>query len=134
MKQQPISFSLSPENIEYVLDNFGAKHRNKSHWLDDLITHLRGKAETNKPVKRSKAKTYPSNIEDNFNLLWQAKGKCGAKQKAYQKYKSMLLNETDNTCNDLTELLIADIESQVAEIGFKELHLTTYLNQERWDR
>lgn len=56
MKQKSISFSLCPENIKYVMDSFPVKHRNKSHWLDDLITHLRTKSKIvekqKKPVKR----------------------------------------------------------------------------------
>lgn len=134
MKQESISFSLHPDNIEYIKGNFPIKHRNKSHWLDDLLTHLRLKAESNKPVKRVAKNKYPSNIEDQFNMLWSAKGKKGAKQNAYKKYKSILNGESDETCVDLTALLINDIETHAEEIGMAELHLTTYLNQERWER
>ena len=134
-KQKPLSFSLCNDNIKYVLKVCQVKHRNRSHWMDDLLTHLRTKAEQQeKPVKRSAAKTYPSNIEDQFNILWSEKGKKGAKQKAYAKYKSMLCGASDETCEQLTELLVDDIKNSMGEIGFPELHLTTYLNQERWEK
>jgi len=56
MKKQVSSFSLSPDNIAYIDDQWESKgKRNRSHWLDDLITHLRTKQE---PVKRFTPPTY----------------------------------------------------------------------------
>ena len=43
-KQKPLSFSLCEENIAYVEQQYPVRHRNKSHWMDDLLTHLRTKA------------------------------------------------------------------------------------------
>ena len=59
--QKPLSFSLCPENIEYVLDVVAKQKEtnrryNKSVYMDDLITHLRTKAE----VKPKLAKTNPT--------------------------------------------------------------------------
>lgn len=55
MKKQVSSFSLSPENIEYIDAQWEEKgKRNRSHWLDDLITHLRVTSEAKKPQVRSK--------------------------------------------------------------------------------
>ena len=48
-KQKPLSFSLHPDNIAYVKQQQAVKHRNQSHWMDDLLTHLRLKSE---PVKQ----------------------------------------------------------------------------------
>lgn len=45
-KQKPLSFSLCAENIAYVEAQHSVKHRNKSHWMDDLLTHLRTKSES----------------------------------------------------------------------------------------
>lgn len=84
-------------------------------------------------IKRTVA-SYPKNLDEEFERVWIAKGRKGAKAKARGKFKSMLANETESVCNELSNALIADIESQQDQLGFAELHLTTYLNQERWDR
>ena len=41
VKQKPLSFSLCAENIAYVEEECSSRHRNRSHWMDDLLTHLR---------------------------------------------------------------------------------------------
>ena len=43
-KQKPLSFSLCPDNIAYINEQYQLKHRNRSHWLDDLVTHLRARS------------------------------------------------------------------------------------------
>lgn len=74
--KKPFSASLSKENIEYIENEVAKKQKEyprykKSHWLDDLVTHLRTKnknavAVTEKPVKKSKAFKAPS-VEE----VWQ---------------------------------------------------------------
>lgn len=89
------------------------------------------------PVKESVngiKNNYPSNFNDQFERLWAAKGKKGSKAKAKDKYKRMFANESNETCESLTDILINDIESNMGELGMLEMHLTTYLNQERWER
>ena len=85
-----------------------------------------------KPIIKAK---YPTNIEECFNTLWVAKGRKGAKRKAFDKFKSMLREEDDATCDELTKMLVGNVDDKTAsgEIGFAELHLTTYLNQSRWE-
>lgn len=136
-KQRPLSFSLCEENIAYVEQEHDIKHRNRSHWMDDLITHLRLKKEASTPVKAPKANRkkieYPSNLDDQFLLLWDTKGKKGAKQKAYDKYRSLMANNTDEVCEQATMIMITDINKNKGECGYPEIHLTTYLNQARWE-
>lgn len=61
MTKRASSFSLSPENIAYIDDQWPSKgKRNRSHWLDDLITHLREKAEAEKPRQKSRRFTPPT--------------------------------------------------------------------------
>lgn len=135
--QKPLSFSLCAENIAYVEEQNVIRHRNRSHWMDDLLTHLRTKAEASTPVKAPKAQrkkaSYPSNIDEQFLLLWDTKGKKGAKQKAYDKYRSLMANNTDEVCEKATMIMINHINGNKGEIGMTELHLTTYLNQARWE-
>lgn len=136
-KQKPESFSLCPDNIQYIKESFPLKHRNKSHWLDDLITHLRSKAEDKPKAKRSKQKTYPSNLDDQFELLWDTKGKVGAKngpKGAYNKFKKLAEGASEEGCETFTNMLMDDILKHKHEAGYPEMHLTTYLNQERWVR
>ena len=79
-KQKPLSFSLHPDNHTYIEDVVAKQketnHRyNRSMYMDDLITHLRIKAESksfitsvevakpSKPVKRF----VPPTVEEVFN-------------------------------------------------------------------
>jgi len=130
------SFYLDDDNAAYINEQIKDKKRyNKSNWLNDLVDHLRLQAENKpKPVKRSKSKSYPSNIEDQFNFLWDIKGKKGAKQKAYKKYREMMEGCTDELCEQATQVFMDDILKHKGEVGMPELHLTTYLNQSRWER
>lgn len=99
------------------------------------ITHIADTTKGNaRKVKRSAAASYPANLDEEFEKVWVAKGRKGAKPKAKEKFKAMLANESEEVCTELSAVLVADIQSQMGEIGFPELHLTTYLNQERWER
>ena len=44
-KQKPLSFSMCQENHDYIAAESSIKHRSRSHWMDDLVTHLRLKKE-----------------------------------------------------------------------------------------
>lgn len=64
MKKQVSSFSLSPKNIEYIDNQWEEKgKRNRSHWLDDLITHLRSQSESKKPPAKRKQFKAPNVLE-----------------------------------------------------------------------
>jgi len=119
--------------LRQMADN---KERSKGWLLEKMIRAYCGTTEEPKKeqVSRSKPKTYPANFDEQFEILWDAKGKKGAKIKAREKYKTMLINSDNDTCEQLTHLLVADIKGSMNEIGFTELHLTTYLNQERWEK
>lgn len=130
-KQKPLSFSLCAENIAYVEEQNVIRHRNRSHWMDDLLTHLRTKSKA--PKAQRKKVSYPSNIDEQFLLLWETKGKKGAKQKAYDKFRSLMANNNDEICEQATMAMVEHINRNKGEIGFPELHLTTYLNQSRWE-
>lgn len=71
MTQQTISFSLCPENIQYVIESFPIKHRNKSHWLDDLITHLRSKNEKTKVTIDRTRGLSPIKVVEIYNELFK---------------------------------------------------------------
>ena len=134
-RSKKISADIS-EDAFVLLADLVAKHERSKGWLLDKMIRTYCKpaeeVKTEKPIRN--VTKYPSNFEEQFELLWAAKGKKGAKSKARDKYKRMLANESDETCESLTILLINDIQSNMSELGMEELHLTTYLNQERWER
>ncbi len=91
-------------------------------------------------AKRSppkKAASYPDNLDEQFDILWDAKGKKGAKngtKGAYLIFKKLAANVDNDTCETFTKLLIDDINKNSGECGYPEMHLTSYLNQQRWDK
>ena len=129
-----ISFAIKQENIDYIISVFGERHRNKSHWLDDLIDHLRCKNSNSEKPAVKKQKTYPANLSECFDSLWLAKGRKGSKQKALIKFKTYCVGESEDNVKLFTEMLIENIASRnKTELGAPEQHLTTYLNGEFWD-
>ncbi len=86
------------------------------------------------PKTKRKIVSYPSNLDDQFLLLWDTKGKKGAKQKAYDKFRALMGNNTDEICEQATMIMITDINTNKGECGYPEMHLITYLNQARWEK
>jgi hypothetical protein len=133
-RNKKISADISEEAFE-LLAGLVIKHERSKGWLlDKMIKTYCNEPEAKKEKPKQNRVRYPSNFDEQFELLWATKGKKGAKSKARDKYKRMLANESDETCESLTILLINDIQSNMSELGMEELHLTTYLNQERWER
>ena len=136
-KQKPVSFSLCDENITYIEAKHQDRHRNRSHWMDDLITHLRLKDEATTPVKAPKGNrkkvVYPSNLDDQFLLLWDSKGKKGQRQKTYDIFRKMSADVTDDICEQATLMMVNDINKKKHEPGYPERHLTSYLNGKFWE-
>ncbi len=88
-------------------------------------------------AKRSKLKSYPKNLDDQFELLWEIKGKKGTKngpRGAYNKFKKLAEAVSEEGCENFTKMLIEDILKHQHEVGYPEMHLTTYLNNQRWER
>ena len=86
------------------------------------------------PKAKRKVISYPSNLDDQFLLLWDTKGKKGAKQKAYDKFRSLMGNNSDEICEQATMIMITDINTNKGECGYPEMHLISYLNQARWEK
>ena len=135
-----------------LLRDYCKKHeRSKGFLLEKMIRKFCGnepvkqeetttvKGDMNK-AKRStpkKAASYPSNLDEQFEMLWDTKGKKGAKngtKGAYNIFKKLAANVDDETCETFTQMLMDDINKNSGECGYPEMHLTSYLNQQRWDK
>lgn len=71
--------------------------------------------------------------KDLFDLFWMNSSKRGDKKKAYS-YFNKILNKKDSP-QAFTDFLINDIKQrkESGQLGFDQMHITTYLNGERFD-
>ena len=76
--------------------------------------------------------TYPNNFDEQFEILWISKGRKGYKEGAKKAYAKMATGESANDLMEFTTMLVTHMDSQKETIGFDALHLSTYLNQQRW--
>lgn len=147
-RKTKISCDITRE-ADNMLKAYCEKHeRSKGYLIEKMIRNycsdITSDDESAKTIKAEKPKapkaprkktlTYPDNLDEQFLLLWDTKGKKGAKQKAYEKYRSMMAGNSNEICEQATLIFINDINKNKGECGYPELHLTTYLNQERWDK
>lgn len=103
----------------------------------DKTTTVKGGMNTAKRSTPKKASSYPDNLDEQFELLWDTKGKKGAKngtRGAYEIFKKLAANVDNDTCEVFTKMLLDDINKNSGECGYPEMHLTSYLNQQRWDK
>lgn len=117
----------------------------KGKLVEKMIRKFLGEEETKEKGAMSKARrskpkkaaSYPDNLDEQFEILWDAKGKKGAKngtRGAYEIFKKLAANVDNDTCEAFTKMLVDDINKNSGECGYPEMHLTSYLNQQRWDK
>ena len=151
MRTKKISADISKEASD-LLTGYCLKHeRSKGFLLEKMIRKFCGGEEVKQEetttikggmgkAKRSppkKAASYPDNLDEQFEMLWDTKGKKGAKngtRGAYEIFKKLAANVDNETCVIFTKMLIDDINKNAGECGYPEMHLTSYLNQQRWDK
>lgn len=136
MRNTKISADISKE-AKTLLAEYSVKHERSFGWLlDRMIKKFCSdevEVKTEKP--KAKAKRAPANFEECFEGLWSAKGRKGSKAQAKEKFKAYAVDaESSEQLKEFTEMLIQDIAEQSDNLGFSELHLTTYINQKRWER
>jgi len=70
---------------------------------------------------------------DYFEMFWNAGMNKVGKKKACLAFKRTI-KTSNQASEDFTNMLIRDIEKRLAtdQLGFAEMHPTTYLNGERW--
>lgn len=73
------------------------------------------------------------NIDDSFNLFWDAGLVKTGKKKAEQVFKSKYKQAAHP--NLFADMLIKDIKTRLSsgQFGFDKIHPATYLNGERWN-
>ena len=150
MRNKKISADISLD-ADAMLTEYCKKHeRSRGFLLEKMIRNFCGDS---KPVKQEetttvkgdmqkakrstpkKAASYPDNLDEQFEMLWDTKGKKGAKngsRGAYEIFKKLAANVDSDTCETFTRMLIDDINKNSGECGYPEMHLTSYLNQQRW--
>ena len=148
MRNKKISADISIE-ANTLLNDLVINHERSKGWLLDKmirkfcgetvepVTTVKGDMSKAKRSKPKKAAAYPSNLDEMFEMLWDIKGKKGAKngtKGAYEIFKKMSANVSEDTCESVTKMMIDDIIKSKGDSGYPELHLTTYLNQQRWDK
>lgn len=111
-KQKPLSFSLHPDNHAYIEAVVAKKketnHRyNRSMYMDDLITHLRTKAEAKaKPLKKKSEipeVVYPDNLNIEAWETWIEFRKAAK----FKRYKSdATMKKLSKMGNQLEQMLI----------------------------
>lgn len=79
-------------------------------------------------------KDHVSVVESCFDRLWATYPTKKSKKNSLAKFKSIVTAQSEPP-EVFTEMLCRDVETRVAnrQFGFDRLHLTTYLNQERWN-
>ncbi len=121
----------------YLIEKMIRKFCGEVEAVTEPTTTTKGAMNSAKRSKPKKAASYPSNLDEQFEILWDTKGKKGAKngtRGAYEIFKKLAANVDDDTCETFTKMLIDDINKNSGECGYPEMHLTSYLNQQRWDK
>lgn len=91
--QKPLSFSLGPLNTKYILDLVEKQklinsRYNRSIYMDDLITHLRTKAEAKPKPKPKNALVAESGVTLNLNMEAWDKWVAFRRVAKFAKYKT----------------------------------------------
>jgi len=75
-----------------------------------------------------------SAIDQEFDKFWLSGIKKVNKKKSKAMFTSILKKTKDQGWSEFTEILIEDVKSRLDsnQLGFSEMHPTTYLNGERW--
>ncbi|NTE96720.1 hypothetical protein [Agrobacterium tumefaciens] len=79
-------------------------------------------------------KTNISNADKAFELFWKSSTKQGSKKKAGEIFRS-ICKRLKLEPMEFAATLVNDVHERIAseQFGFDRLHITTYLNQERWN-
>ena len=140
-RDEKISADVSSDAKSKLIELCEKFDRSRGYMLERMINRFHAetfgeKSETEKAatkVKRTVEKV-PANFDEQFELLWVAKGRKGSKKKACEKYRAMAKGNNSEVLEQFTQMLIANIEDRnKTELGAPEQHLITYLNGQFWE-
>ncbi|MEZ9547806.1 MULTISPECIES: helix-turn-helix domain-containing protein [Vibrio] len=119
---------LSPHSDTRSLGVVSEDH----HPSDPMSPGISHRTSQLEPIKNKQKKS--SELESCFARLWAAYPTKKSKKNSLAKFKSIVTAQSEPP-EVFTEMLCRDVETRVAnrQFGFDKLHLTTYLNQERWN-
>lgn len=113
-KQKPLSFSLNPLNIEYI-ESVVSKQKetnsrySRSMYMDDLLTHLRTKAEA-KPVKKKISMPVVNDeIPEGLNVIAWRQWLDFRKKAKFKAYK------TDSAMKKLAKMGSLDEQMKIVQ-------------------
>lgn len=79
-------------------------------------------------------KAMSEQVADAFEMFWKSSHKNGSKKKAGELFASLVKRNKEDPVAFAMVLVNDTIARKKAEqFGFDKLHITTYLNQERWN-
>lgn len=115
--QKPLSFSLGPLNTKYILDLVAAQklinsRYNRSIYMDDLITHLRTKAETKETVKAKTELVSDKKYIPMFDHFWDMYDKKKARPKCEGLWKKLTGKELELIFNNLPNYVLSTPNKQ----------------------
>lgn len=75
-----------------------------------------------------------TDVSDAFELFWQSTFRNGSKKKSKEIFAAIVKREKRDPM-EFARILVVDViaRKESAQYGFDKLHITTYLNQERWN-
>ena len=142
---------ITPKGQKYVSDTISEINPNndKKHYIGnkselDKNSEINPSKFGNKSEKDSEINpTYQStntnqstnDQEALFESFWSAGMVKQGKSKALARFMSIANKLKDQTLEEFTAMLVADIQARLNsnQLGFDKMHPTTYLNGERWE-
>lgn len=132
----PISARIKPSTRERIEADAKTQDRSPSYiaaWILDKYYADKQPCNNQEVVVLDKPKPFKGDYGEKFESFWNA-GMRKVNKKSAQKVFLKIL-ERHQFDDSFTRMLIQDIQSRlnINQLGFAEMHPTTYLNGERWN-
>lgn len=136
----PRTFRIERELSE-KLDKMCNRHGDLTWHVEQALTNY---FEGSRPIKavsptelkklHESIKKEIEDLETCFTIFWNSGIRKLNKKKAKSLFTNILKNNTDQGWSEFTEILVEDVQERIRinQLGFSQMHPTTYLNGERW--
>lgn len=132
-----LSCDIDPNSLTALSEICTKYERSRGYMIDRMINkfHLEVFGKPKKAKVKRKIESVPTNFDEQFELLWWAKGRTGAKQKAKDFFYQYALEGSNEDLSLFTKNLIDDIEKKIKKEvpGFEALHLFRYIRDKCWE-